>query len=397
MKLGVNCFNDSSCISALLVRELKPKVQENKNPIQAFDMFMDERFISLPDSNPENIGDKPQLTPPLSTQSNKLNDSDLTLLMAIVAKFINDNNVNNISTNSAFNRELSQGNIQDIKRKAHEYSIQVNKAEHVHKAMGIFCKIFGWVIAAVGFIGAAFTGGASLIIATVGLALTTGNEIGKAVTGVDALGTAMKPFMDKVVEPLIKIMSKECTLLLKSCGLSEKAADIAGQILGTIVAAAIIIVGSIVVVKGGAKLVTKMFGPLVENISEKVMKSAVGTLIKKLEGGVGSWIGMDEIKAELYAYRFDMAFAVGLPLNTAAQGTGEVLTSQSMLQASKIKSKLSVNAALQDVLSELLNHSIENNKKNMHSLNIILQNLSAAAQIKMQLGQFLTKQIGHVA
>ncbi|WP_175648885.1 type III secretion system translocon subunit SctE, partial [Burkholderia pseudomallei] len=61
-----------------------------------------------------------------------------------------------------------------------EYQAQAKKAEEMQKTMGCIGKIVGWVITAVSFAAAAFTGGASLALAAVGLALAVGDEISRA-------------------------------------------------------------------------------------------------------------------------------------------------------------------------------------------------------------------------
>lgn len=387
--MSINIISNNSQIKQLLNEDIPSVELIQKKTVQVLNGLINDIVVRSVTSQAGNNVDKPRLSPPSSTQSFNKNEN-LTYLMAMIAQLIDASNGDVTAASAELNQKLSEGAVQNAKTKAHEYEIQVKKAEQVHKAMGVFGKILGWVVAVVGFVCAAFTGGAALVIATAGLGLALGDEIQQDVTGGSFLQSAMKPIMDSVIMPLVKITSQVCTDVFEELGVPKRAAEIIGQILGPIVATVLLIGGVIL----AGKIGNKMCGNLMGDIMKKVMDS---TIIKKIQGGVGGMAGMDEFKAAVYAERSKIAFAIGQPVHSAVNSTGEILTSDSMLKAAKIKSALNTNAALQEVLSNLVTMSTEFNTKNMQALNVILQNISATAQSQMQLGSYVSKQIGYVA
>lgn len=84
----------------------------------------------------------------------------------------------------------------------------MRKAEAASKAAGCVGKILGAVLTVVSVVGAAFTGGASLALAAVGVGLMAADMVVKELTGVSFMEKAMKPLMDNILGPMIQGIGK---------------------------------------------------------------------------------------------------------------------------------------------------------------------------------------------
>ena len=107
----------------------------------------------------------------------------MVLFMARFAELIGDAAEVRLEAEKKAASEIRDAQSAVAMRKAEEYEDQVRKAEEANKKMGCIGKILGAVLTVVSVVGAVFTGGASLAIAAVGIALMAGDMIGKAITG----------------------------------------------------------------------------------------------------------------------------------------------------------------------------------------------------------------------
>lgn len=98
----------------------------------------------------------------------------------------------------------------------------MRKAEELNRTMGCIGKILGAVLTVISVVAAAFTGGASLALAAIGVALMVADEVVKATTGVSFMEEALKPLMDKVLKPLMDLLGKAITKALESMGWTRK-------------------------------------------------------------------------------------------------------------------------------------------------------------------------------
>lgn len=162
-----------------------------------------------------------------------------------------------------------------MEKKADEHAAELQKAAALNKAMGCVGKILGGLITLLSVVGAVFTGGASLALAAVGLALMAADMIGKAITGVSFMEKAMRPLMDNVIGPLINALSKAISKVLEGLGVNAKTAAIVGAIVGALVAAALII-AAVLVGKSAAASVGKMMSNVIQKLVPEVLKKLVG-------------------------------------------------------------------------------------------------------------------------
>ncbi|MGS9092666.1 type III secretion system translocon subunit SctE, partial [Salmonella enterica subsp. enterica serovar Infantis] len=70
----------------------------------------------------------------------------------------------------------------------------------------------------VSVVDAVITGGASLALAALGIAVMVAEEIVKAATGVSFIQHALNPIMEHVLKPLIDLIGKAITKTLEGIG-----------------------------------------------------------------------------------------------------------------------------------------------------------------------------------
>lgn len=373
----------------------------------------------------------------------------LTFLMALMSQLIDKSSSDDLQASAELKQKLAEAAAKDAEKKAKEYEEQVRKAEEMQKTMGCVGKVLGWVITAVSFAAAAFTGGASLALAAVGLALAVGDEICQAVTGRSFMADAMQPLMDAIVKPLMEIMGKYYSAILQTLGFDKETADMVGQILGAIAAAAILVAGVMV----AGSVMSKVFGTVMKKIGvnvaeeasktmgknvavelekevvkditknvvrtavkevakdtgkevakkatkttlQKLMDSAVGQVMKRLSQGFGRSLGANELqmaKVSNYSQKAVLGLSV---INTSAQAATGIVAASMQLEASKIRADMMNDAALQDLLNEMMSRAIDSFTHRMESVSEIVRNISTVAENQAQAGKYITKQMSAVA
>ncbi|WP_224718597.1 type III secretion system translocon subunit SctE [Pectobacterium versatile] len=334
------------------------------------------------------------------------NTKSLTFLMALISQLLNQSANEDLSASAEFKQKLSEAAAKDAEKKAKEYDEQVRKAEELQKTMGCIAKVLGWAITVVGVVGAAFTGGASLAIAAVGLALAIGDEICQAVNdGYSFMQAALEPLMEHVIKPLMEFMAKMYAQVLESFGLDKNTSELVGQILGAISAAVILIATMMVAGSAASKLgdvVMKKLGgdvakKAVQSTMQKMMDNVVGQTIKKMSGGLGRGMGMDPAKMAQMAVRMKMATTVASFANTTMQATGNIITADMMVKAAKIRANMINNIALQSMLNEMMDRAVNDYSRRLESVNEIIRNISTVADNQMQAGKFIARKMSAVA
>ena len=217
----------------------------------------------------------------------------MTLLMAMFSELVGNNAEASLKNDLALFEAMQTGRIKEMEKQAEEYEKEVKKAEELNKTMGCVGKILGALLTIVAVVGAAFTGGASLALAAVGVALMVADTVVKAATGVSFMEEAMKPIMEKVLKPLMDLFAKFAADILKGCGVDDKTAEMVGSIIGAVAAALamIVVVAAVAVVGKGAaaKLassMTKALTDMVKKMLPDVLKEVAKNSGKLLTQGV---------------------------------------------------------------------------------------------------------------
>lgn len=321
----------------------------------------------------------------------------LTFLMALMSQLIDQSASHDLKAAAELKNKLSEAAAKDSEKKAQEYEESIRKSEELQNVMGCIGKVLGWVITAVSFAAAIFTGGASLAFAAISLAMTIGDEISQAVSGVSFMGEAMKPLMEAIIQPMMELLGNVFAQILESFGLDKSTAQMLGQIMGAIAAALIMVAAVVVAGSVTSKLSSMVAKKIGSDVMDKVMNNAVGDMMKRIGQGLGRSMGVQETKVAQVATRTEMAVTAASVGNTAIQTAGNIITADMKVDAAKAKAQLLNNMALQDLLNEILERAVDAFKTRIESTNTIIKNISSITENQFQAGQYITKRMSAVA
>ncbi|AZN35902.1 type III secretion system translocon subunit SctE [Iodobacter ciconiae] len=248
----------------------------------------------------------------LSQENHLSGVSRMALLMAMFVKLVADNSENSLKNDLAIFEAMQSGRLKEMEKKADEYDKEAKKAEHLHKVMGCLGKVLGALLTVVAVVGAAFTGGASLALAAVGVALMVADVVVKAATGVSFMEEAMKPVMEKVLKPLMDLISKALSDFLQKMGVDEKTANMVGSIVGAIAAAVamVVVIAAVAVVgkSAAAKLAStmgKMMGETIKKLVPSILKDVAeqsGSALTRGTVRLAKSMGLETDKIAIQSY-----------------------------------------------------------------------------------------------
>ncbi|MFF7062398.1 type III secretion system translocon subunit SctE [Pseudomonas sp. NPDC008258] len=279
------------------------------------------------------LGDKPVL----DGIKNQLNAAaTMVLLMARFAALMGESAETKIEAEQELFRSMQAARQEYMEKKSEEYLEQVRKAEAASKTAGCIGKILGAVLTVVSVVGAAFTGGASLALAAVGVGLMAADMLVKQLTGVSFMEQAMKPLMDNLLSPMIQAIGKGITDLLKKAGIDAASAEMAGMIMGAIVGAVAMVAVLVVVAVVGksaagrvASAMGNMFGKLANEMAPQMLKQAAravsngfSSVMTKARASIG--LKSDPNSLGMYASRLAASVAVVEAGGVAAQSAMEI-------------------------------------------------------------------------
>lgn len=197
-------------------------------------------------------------------------------------------------------QERLETQIAENKRRSEELAKKLEEARQRERTMGCIGKVIGWVVTAVSIVAAPFTGGASIALAALALAMSVAEEA----SGVNVLGEAMKPLMEHVLKPLVEAISKAVGDMFEKMGVRD--AKKIGQAIGAVIGAAIMVVVVMAALLVGraaaAKLVPKIIdvaGKLFGRLANDLTKASVALgnkmakdSLKSLGSGLSSMTGI---------------------------------------------------------------------------------------------------------
>ncbi|AZF15588.1 MULTISPECIES: type III secretion system translocon subunit SctE [Pseudomonas] len=258
----------------------------------------------------EQLKGKQSLTGPDSANAEKtLNNTGLLLkLMLSVAQIMSEAIEADNQAQFELNKSMSKARQAYLEKKSDEYLEEVRKAEEMQKAMGCLGKVLGGILTAISVVGAVFTGGASLAVAAVGLALMAGDMVSKALFDFSFMEAALNPIMEHVFNPIVQALGKGITELLKAVGVDSAAAEMIGMITGAILAAAAmvgaVVLGGAAAGKVGAKIAQSSIKKSIEQALGKLMDKLVPDLVKQFARGAGRGMGHAVSKVGTQAREF---------------------------------------------------------------------------------------------
>ena len=310
--------------------------------------------------------------PVLDGIKNQLNAAaTMVLLMTRFAELMGESAENKIEAEQELFRSMQAARQAFMEKKSDEYLEQVRKAEAASKAMGCIGKILGAVLTVVSVVGAAFTGGASLALAAVGVGLMAADMLVKQLTGVSFMEKAMKPLMDNILNPMIQAIGKGIADLLKKAGIDAASAEMAGMIMGAIVGAvAMVAVLAVVAVVGKsaagrvANAMGNMFGKLANEMTPQMLKQAArafsngfSSVMTKARTSIG--LKSDANSLGLYASRLGASVAVVEAGGTAAQSALQIKSGMHQRNASQHLAELEFAKVISEELKNYLNDMVQ--------------------------------------
>ncbi|EBJ5114584.1 hypothetical protein DV589_24740 [Salmonella enterica] len=339
----------------------------------------------------------------LLVREDRKHEDKLTYVMALIAKLLGEDSRDELESATKIREKLSEAAARDATKKAKEFAAQERKAEHLQKTMGCVGKIIGAAITVVGVAAAAFTGGASLALAGVGLALAVGDEICQAATG----HSFIQDTLQLVMKPLLNELSKAFSHILASMGVNGSSQELIANILGAVAASVIFIAGMVVagsvVGKLGGAIFRTVGSKLAQQLAEtelvaaserSVLQSACSTMnnvVKKVWGGIGRASGMNEEKLAQISTYSQMGMVASGTVNSGIQTGGDILASKMRLDAAKNNAKMQMDASIQDVLRTMLDNAIEAFRKQNLAVNSIIENMSSMAENLYQTDRYIVE------
>lgn len=296
----------------------------------------------------------------------------LSELIGFFMQLINKNSETELESQKSVFEALQKSVQKDMENKAKEIEEKERKAEELQKTMGCIGKVIGAIITVVSVVGAVFTGGASLALAGIGLALMAGDLIAEAATGQSLTDRVMAPFMEHVFLPMMREMEKVISEVLTHTGLGElldKIGELIGADLTSIVkttAAALVTIAIIVavafVVKSGVKTIAeKLLGSVVGEAIKNIMPKVATDVVKKVGQSVTRNISKVAAKAglknkataarALQANKYAQWFSYA---NQGAQVTSNVFVADFRKEATKMVAAFKLSQADLESIKKVL-------------------------------------------
>ncbi|WP_368565606.1 type III secretion system translocon subunit SctE [Pseudoxanthomonas sp. UTMC 1351] len=339
----------------------------------------------------------PSLSPPRAMT----NAAKLSELLATLNQLISENSLLKLEADTKLTKDLLKSQEAENTRRSEEYQAEQAKAAQLEKTMGCIGKIVGWLITVVAVIAAPFSGGASLALAAVGLALVIVEEA----TGFSVLGKAFEPIMQHVLMPLINAISKGLTQMLENMGVDAAVARKVGSILGAVIGAAVmvaVIVLAVVVGRSAAANLLKQIGPMINKMMARVMpqilKDASASMAAgsaKLTGALTKALGstVDDMGARMG--KVLVATQVTQFASSVGSSAGNVVAADIRVEAETIMGELM--SGLEN--SKLIRESLEDAQQEFIKANEIamsfLAKMSDVMEQSLRSGNFVVNNIRH--
>lgn len=304
----------------------------------------------------------------------RTNAALLAELLAVLQEIIGKANDAKLEAETKLIQEVLRLREAENMRRSQEYQEQVAKAEAAQKKMGCIGKIIGWVVTVVAVVAAPFTGGASMVLAGVGLALAIGEEL-----GLNVMGKIMEPIMKLVME-LVKVVGNVIGDVLTKLGVPKDIVAKIKDVLGVIAVAAMIIAAVVLTkrVAGTAAVqqltqaVTRAVSAAVSKALPQIVKSAarsvgqtVDDVAKAITNTTAKVIGRD---SDTLVVRTGQALKASHVLqfaNQTSQGVGNIMIADMYVKAAKIMKELETGLVdskiFRDLIQKILEYFIQTN------------------------------------
>ncbi|AUH51329.1 pathogenicity island 1 effector protein SipB [Chromobacterium sp. ATCC 53434] len=328
----------------------------------------------------------------------------LTMLMAMFVEMVGKNSEDSLKNDLALFQAMQEGRQKEMDKKSAEYKEEVRKAEELNRTMGCIGKILGAVLTVVSVVAAAFTGGASLALAAIGVALMVADEVVKATTGVSFMEEALKPLMDKVLKPLMDLIGKAITKALEGLGVDKKTAELAGSIIGAVLAAVAMVAVIVVVAVVGKGAASKLGGALSKLVGDAIKKMVPNMLKELAKNGskvlsqgfqrLANSLGLqtDAAAKQMMANTLSRVVVGGEVVQATSQAGGNVAQGVFMKNASDMLADFTLARASMDQIEQWLKQAVEVFASTQKITQELTTTMSAAMQQNAEAGRFVLRQ-----
>ncbi|WP_421569849.1 type III secretion system translocon subunit SctE [Stenotrophomonas sp. PD6] len=302
------------------------------------------------------------------------NEAKLSELLALLQQIIGKANDKKLADDTKLIQEVLKLREAENMRRSQEYQDEVAKAEQAQKKMGCIGKIVGWVITVVAVVAAPFTGGASMALAGIGLALAIGEEL-----GLDVMGKIMEPIM-KVIMELVKQIGNVIGDVLTSLGVSSAFADKIKDVLGVIAVAAMIIAAVVLSKKVAGTMAVQQVAKAVTRAVSEAISKALPQIIKTVARTVGQSVddvakALTKVAAKVSGNSADdLAVRAGQATkamhvmqfaNQGSQGVGAIIIADMYINAAELMAKIELGLAdsqiFRDLIQKILQYFMQTN------------------------------------
>lgn len=303
------------------------------------------------------------------------NQAALTELLARLQNIIAEANDRKMAKDTEFAQAVIKAREAESMRRAEEYQREKEKAAQAQKTMGCIGKVVGWVITAVSVVAAPFTGGASMALAGIGLALAIGEEL-----GLDVMGKVLEPVM-KVVMDLVKVVGGVLGDVLKAIGVPADIADKIKDVLAVVAVAAMVVAIAVLsrnaagtvavqaITKAVTEAVTQAISkalPAIIKSAAHAAKSAVDDVAKSLSNAMAKVAGTNADTLAMRAGQATTAANAMQFVNQSAQGGVAIMVADMNVNAAEHLAEMELSLAEAEIFRELiqkiLNYFLQTNE-----------------------------------
>ncbi|WP_282245261.1 type III secretion system translocon subunit SctE [Stenotrophomonas sp. PS02300] len=336
----------------------------------------------------------------------RTNAAMLGELLAMLQEIIGKANDAKLEAETRLLQEVLKLREAENMRRSQEYQEELAKAEAAQKKMGCIGKIIGWVVTVVAVVAAPFTGGASMVLAGVGLALAIGTEL-----GFDLMGKIMEPIMKLVME-LVKAVGNVIGDVLTSLGVSSDIANKIKDVLGVIAVAAMIIAAVVLTKKvAGTAAVQQLAKAVTRAVSEAISK-ALPQMLKAVARSVGQTV--DDVATAISktaskaigANADNMASRAGYAIkashtlqfaNQTSQSVGSIVIADMYVSAAELLAKLGTGLVASEIFRELIQKILEYFIQTKNLVQQLFEEMSNVQALEHATARFVTHRIGAAA
>jgi invasin B len=338
----------------------------------------------------------PQVGAMGQSDTNRTNAARLQELLGVLNQLIATNSELKLQNEVAFAQKMLKAREAENMRRSKEYQDQVEKARAASKKMGCIGKVIGWVVTAVAVIAAPFSGGASLALAAVGLALAITEEV----TGKSILGKVFEPVI-KLVQKMAELITKIVMEALKGVGAitEEQAKKVSGIVAAVMTAVLMVAMMVAASVAGGSSAVSKMASKVSELVIKQISR-AVPQMLKtvaktvaqapsKLAGALANKLGTTVPTMAARGMYVSNSAQVLQAANQTSQGVGRIVIADMEVKAAEIIAALELGLWNSQTLRQLIERSFEQFVSTNQVAHDLFEKISDIQAQANQTGRFL--------